>query len=220
MFLAEGWHRPDPWPMEMSPVLVVKPGRAHHFSSPWPQPCPTAAPLPAVPAPRYLHTAGAFIPPCPRPSLRYASGRPQSPGAALVAGSLQVLPPSLVVPILPVLPIASARFPVLPAPRCRCPSIGAPAAPLNFLLMAQICPGVSRGAPPGPHQCSLVTSLVRSQAPHCCSPRIPRESPPVPPSTPRGSPPAIAPPGGHLRISPREWPLGTSWVPPWGPWCP
>lgn len=127
VILAVGWHCPDPWAMEKSPVLMAKPGRSPHFFSPWSQPSPRPAPpqlpFPQCPAPCYPHTAGAFTPLCSRLSLRYAPGCPQSPAAPLVSLSLQMLPPSLVRP-----------------PRC------SPSSPL--LLPATLCsPPLSAAAP-------------------------------------------------------------------------
>lgn len=198
--------------------MVAKPGRAPHFFSPWPQPGPSPAPprppFPQCPAPRYPHTAGAFTPLCPYLSLWYAPGCPQSPAAPLV--SLFPFPGAspLVLPILPVLPTAAARYPVLPAPRCRCSSIGPPDAPLNILFMAldlprclsRCAPQDPTDAPPSPHWCS---PKLRPAAPPG-SPAGPLWCPPRPPWVPSPDRPPVATPG-----FPRA-PLGTSSVPPWG----
>lgn len=156
--------------MEKSPHLVVKRGRASHFFSPRPQPCPTAAPLSPVPgSPVPSQVEGTL--PVPS-SLRYA------PGAPLVPLSLQVLSLSQVLPapvlfILPVSPSAAPRYPVLSAPLCRCPSVRPPDAPLNILLRAPDLPRCLSGAPP--RIPSMLPRLLTAAPPRspCCYPRIP-----------------------------------------------
>lgn len=189
--------------MEKSPVLVAKPGRAPNFFSPWPQPCPTAAPLspvPGSPVPSHCRCLHTTVPP-PLPLVR-----PWVPPIPRCSPGVPVPLPWCFPPGAPhpprsphcCCPLPGAPRPSVPVPldrTSRCP----PEHPIHGPGSAPVPLAVR---PPGPYRCSPVTSLVLPQAPSCCSPRIPHGSPLVPPSTPVGPLPRPPP-----RWSPPDFPV-------------